>query len=252
MKLQILQKLVPGLRKEGYTEESATESSSSAARAAAAPNQPRPQVTPPGNAPPPGQYAPPPTFPHGNPLEIGRRDLDPIPMNPFSPAPLFGGPLSGDGMFVGPDHPIWAGRGQGGHGGFADRNGPWGGDGYLPSIGAPPGARFDPVGPGMGPFPPGGPGSGGFGQGPGGRGRGGLGGPHAGPDNDEFMPPGMVSAIPPASVRNLIYLRVICTCDPTSTGRRNSPTRYILSISIFGVSSSYGLDCVACEIDAKM
>lgn len=55
--------------------------------------------------------------------------------------------------------------------------GPWGGDGFLPPMGAPPGARFDPVGPGLGPFPPGG----------GGRAPRRMGDP----DNDEFMPPGM-------------------------------------------------------------
>ena len=70
-------------------------------------------------------------------------------------------------------------RGPGGNG-----RGPWGGDGFLPPMGAPPGARFDPVGPGMGPlggtFP--------------GRGRGVPGrGNTNDPDPDEFMPPGAVS-----------------------------------------------------------
>jgi len=78
-------------------------------------------------------------------------------------------------MFVGPDHPIFGGRGLGDVRG----RGPWGGDGFLPPMGAPSGARFDPVGPGIGPFP----GRGGFGNLPG---RGSL----RGPDNDEFMPPG--------------------------------------------------------------
>ncbi|KAG8978294.1 hypothetical protein FRB90_008458 [Tulasnella sp. 427] len=53
-------------------------------------------------------------------------------------------------------------------------------------MGAPPGARFDPIGPGPhGPRGPFGPGPGPFGPrgGPGGRG-------HGEPDNDEFMPPG--------------------------------------------------------------
>jgi len=59
-------------------------------------------------------------------------------------------------------------------------------------MGAPPGARFDPVGPE--PFP------GGIGGIGGGRGRG---GPHGNgrnlgePDNDEFMPPGAVSIAVP-------------------------------------------------------
>ena len=83
-------------------------------------------------------------------------------------------------MYVGPDHPMFAGRG-GGRG----QAGPWGGDGYLPPLGAPPGARFDPVGPfGRGGFPGGGfPGAG--------RGRGRPPGAFGGdPDNDEFFPPG--------------------------------------------------------------
>jgi proteasome inhibitor subunit 1 (PI31) len=67
-------------------------------------------------------------------------------------------------------------------------HGPWGGDGFLPPMGAPPGARFDPVGPFPGlRGPPGFPGGGGSGGMPG---R----GPRFGPDNDEFMPPGMVRA----------------------------------------------------------
>ena len=79
-------------------------------------------------------------------------------------------------MFVGPDHPIFGirdpNRGIGG-----SPQGPWGGDGFLPPMGAPPGARFDPVGPG--PLP-----GRGFGR------RGGNPGRRSGdPDNDEFMPP---------------------------------------------------------------
>jgi len=81
-------------------------------------------------------------------------------------------------MYVGPDHPMFAGRGGGGR---RDQAGPWAGDGYLPPLGAPPGARFDPVGPfGRGGFP-------GVG-----RGRGGPPGAFGGdPDNDEFPPPGL-------------------------------------------------------------
>jgi hypothetical protein len=85
-------------------------------------------------------------------------------------------------MLVGPNHPIFGQRGQGA---FPPNRGPWGGDGFLPPMGAPAGARFDPVGPG--PFP------GGPGLGP----RGGMpgGGNLRGPDNDEFMPPGAVSIL---------------------------------------------------------
>ena len=95
--------------------------------------------------------------------DIGRRDLDPL----GGMGGTFGGPacfgrlpggFGGDnggagGMYMGPDHPL-----------FRERFGPdadtvtgggrrWGGDGYLPPIGAPPGARFDPVGPSVRPVP---------------------------------------------------------------------------------------------------
>jgi len=169
-KIKIVQKLIPGLRKDGYTEED-TSSNASGSN----PPQPRgpPAARPQPQLPPDLREENPYRLPTQNPLEIGRRDLEPFPMNPFPP-PVFPG-VGGDGMFVGPDHPIFsAGRGRGTIG---DR-GPWGGDGYLPPMGAPPGARFDPVGPGLGPLP--------------GRGRGGPRGAGTfGPDNDEFMPPGV-------------------------------------------------------------
>ena len=83
-------------------------------------------------------------------------------------------------MFVGPDHPMFGiGRGTN-----SPNRGIWGGDGYLPPMGAPPGARFDPVGPVF-------PGRGGFGTFGNGRVR-----RPENPDNDEFMPPGMVSSSP--------------------------------------------------------
>lgn len=182
IKTQIIQKLVPNLNKEGYQEERVETS------AAGRSNAQRPRT------PPDARPQPPPLLPDlrqqqippRNPLEIGRRDLDPIPRNPFSPPSLFPG-NDPDGMFVGPDHPIFGARGG------SSTRGPWGGDGYLPPMGAPPGARFDPVGPGLGP---------GIGPFPGrgnplsGRGRRPPGG-HGAPDNDEFMPPGAVSTFPP-------------------------------------------------------
>lgn len=183
-KLKILQKIMPGLRKEGYAEDT-TETTGSGARrppdAEPGPSAgPQPQAPP--QAPPRNPFQPQPLFPD-NPLEIGRRDLDPFAPNPFSPPSLFPPGSSGDGMFVGPDHPIFGAR----RGGVLPR-GPWGGDGFLPPMGAPPGARFDPIGPIPFPFPRrGGP--------PGSRGRG-RGGPLSGePDNDEFMPPGVVSSL---------------------------------------------------------
>jgi len=189
-KLQIVQKIIPGLRKDGYTEES--EIAPSNATGSNPPRSDDPQQALPRPQEPP--HAPdyyPSHIPPENPLSIGRSDLDPFPgmnpSNPFAPPPLFP-PHGGDGMFVGPDHPIFSGRVPGGLGGPGGQ-GRWGGDRFLPPMGAPPGARFDPVGPG--PFP------GGIGGIGGGRGRGGpRGGRNLGePDNDEFMPPGAVSII---------------------------------------------------------
>ena len=211
-KLKIVQNLVPGLRKEGYTESpentyvlgvqseaNILSESSSSDRPSSQSGQGQPRFQAPRAPTPPyprhdpfGVY--PSHVPSNNPLSIGRQDLDPLPAhpNPFGPSPLFGGPSRGDGMFVGPGHPIFSdrftpGRG-GGIGGHGHHEGPWGGDGFLPPMGAPPGARFDPVGPFGSPSGQG-PGRGGpFG------GAGGAGGPlrRHDPDNDEFMPPGVV------------------------------------------------------------
>lgn len=194
LKLKIIQKLVPGLRKEGYSEE-AERMSAHIGRPAPGPEpatnppaRPRPAMPPvPDDIP----YGPRSHIPPDNPLEIGRRDLDPF--GTFAPPPLFP-PHGGDGMFVGPDHPIFGSRNEGWNG----RRGPWGGDAFLPPLGAPPGARFDPIMP----FNPR------FGSRPPRR--------HTGePDNDEFMPPGVVSA-------DLFYLgqsthfflcRGTCSCE---------------------------------------
>jgi proteasome inhibitor subunit 1 (PI31) len=201
LKLKIVQNIMPGLHKEGYSEGSDPRQSPSSPRRDPA----RPQPFSPPYAPerPIGE---PSLIPSRNPLEIGRRDLDPLGVDPlasFSPPPLFPGGSGGDGMFVGPNHPIF-GRGRGA---FPPNRGPWGGDGYLPPMGAPPGARFDPVGPGpLGPFP--------GNTGP----RGGLpgGGNLRGPDNDEFMPPGAVSVFlwsPLMLFAYVIACRVICSCE---------------------------------------
>jgi proteasome inhibitor subunit 1 (PI31) len=178
---------MPGLHKEGYSEGSDPHQSSSSPRQdSPAYNPARPQPFSPPYA-PERPFGEPSYIPSRNPLEIGRRDLDPLGVDPFSssfgPPPLFPG-SGGDGMIVGPNHPIFGQRGRGAT--FPNR-GPWGGDGFLPPMGAPPGARFDPVGPGLGPF------AGGTGLGP----RGGTpgGGNLHGPDNDEFMPPGSVSVL---------------------------------------------------------
>ncbi|KXN67372.1 hypothetical protein CONCODRAFT_80187 [Conidiobolus coronatus NRRL 28638] len=110
---------------------------------------------------------------------VGASDLDPLGgafsgprfggiggnMDPF------GGGLGNDGMYVGPNHPIFNQQ--------RPRHDPiHGGDGILPPGAVPPGARFDPIGPFGGPN------------------RGGQRGPGSGgrfsgnPDNDELPPPG--------------------------------------------------------------
>ncbi|PFH52853.1 hypothetical protein AMATHDRAFT_139412 [Amanita thiersii Skay4041] len=172
-KLAIVQKVMPGLRKDGYTEEVEVTSETPASSRNPPPARPQPIPPPEGPARNPQDVQPP--LPE-NPLEIGRRDREPFPINPFAPPSLFP-PGSGDGMFVGPEHPIFGRRRDD----IFGRQGPWGGDGFLPPLGAPPGARFDPVGPGPQ-----------AGRGPNGRGVPGSGNMRD-PDNDEFMPPGMVS-----------------------------------------------------------
>ncbi|KAK7049633.1 hypothetical protein VNI00_005664 [Paramarasmius palmivorus] len=180
-KLKIIQKLVPGLRKDGYTEDD-VQTQTQTQTTSDVNSRPRTQEEP--RIP---RYDPYEEFPYRgpshiapqNPLQIGRRDLDPLPGGSFQPPPLFP-PDHDDGMFVGPNHPIFGRRGQ-----PQGNRGPWGGDGFLPPMGAPPGARFDPIGPlgpNIGPFPGNNnPGRGNFLPGSGNI---------RGPDNDEFMPPG--------------------------------------------------------------
>lgn len=178
LQMMIVQKLIPGLRKEGYQEQS-SDTSTNAGAGSSQPANPPPARPAPVSPPYGPDYTSPLQFPPRNPLEIGRRDREPFPSNPFAPPSLFPD-NDGDGMFAGPNHPMFGPR-------FGGRGGPWGGDGFLPPMGAPPGARFDPVGPGLGgPF-----------SGFGGRGRG---MPGAGnvrdPDPDDLMPPGAVRNIP--------------------------------------------------------
>ncbi|KZT43027.1 hypothetical protein SISSUDRAFT_1040918 [Sistotremastrum suecicum HHB10207 ss-3] len=180
IKLKIIPGILPGLRKGDFQAIPEPEPETSApSQSFRQPPQPaRPHVpSPPFEPEHPSRSH----FPPENPLAIGRRDLDPFHQgqNPFAPPPLFPPGGGGDGMYVGPDHPIFGMRDPA----RRDRpgRGPWAGDGFLPPLGAPPGARFDPVIPGNSPWP--GPGRGGFGPG--------RGNPRAGdPDNDEFLPPG--------------------------------------------------------------
>lgn len=149
LKINIVQKLIPGLSKPGYTEDSPAPY---AARTGPPPN---PYTNPLRVGPPPNPYAdplryPPPhrpmvpsgadrppgfdddyeilTPPHGggyggrHPLSIGADDLGPPGLGPR--APFF------DGMHPTGDHPMFGGSGGGGGGGGV------------------PGARYDPVGPG--------------------------------------------------------------------------------------------------------
>lgn len=112
-----------------------------------------------------------------NPASIGRRDLDPFAGNPGGLAP--GGILRDDrggGSIVDFNHPLFDGRR--GEGGSGIESGPGG-------MIQPPGARWDPVGPG---FPGGGfGGRGGF-PSAGGNPLGGVG--MGDPDFDELLPPG--------------------------------------------------------------
>ncbi|BGP11493.1 hypothetical protein JCM10049v2_007400 [Rhodotorula toruloides] len=221
-RLNILQKLVPGLRKEGYTEVSERDAPRTGSGASTSggggggggapmggylpdrggpmgmfpPSNPSPSRPTPSH-PDPGTNDPlripfrsPP--PHAPLADIGRRDLEPLgglpgtfPRLPgFPGAPSLGDPDAG-GMLVGPNHPLFRDRFPPPEGGEGAEGRRWGGDGYLPPIGAPPGARFDPVGPGNGPLFGGIGGQPGAGRGGGGMGRGwgGIGGvPRVHPD----------------------------------------------------------------------
>jgi hypothetical protein len=137
-KVEIVQKLVPGLNKEGY-QEASQHVQSSQPRRASPPPEPRAERHP---------LRVPPRGPFG----IGSDDL-----NPFGP--VRGGPFGGNGMFMGPDHPLFTG----GH------------PGLLPPGAVPPNARFDPISP----YQPGV-----------GRGRGNRRFLSGEPDNDELAPPG--------------------------------------------------------------
>ncbi|KAK0391388.1 hypothetical protein NLU13_0888 [Sarocladium strictum] len=210
LKTKIVQKLIPKLQKEGYVETAeAEETANSERRAQEARNPDRPFPGNPhqGHIPPPHPYphpdlarprpgAPsgefmPPGFedeydvnrppgvgggslrmPGRSPLNIGHDDLNPPGLGPHDPlrGSFIGGgfprPGGSSGMHPTFDDPLFQGGGPGGPGQ----------GGYDPQ--APPGARWDPLGPGEGPrFP--GPGSGRgnypFGGG-GGYGGGGFGG----------------------------------------------------------------------------
>ncbi|PWZ00350.1 hypothetical protein BCV70DRAFT_109337 [Testicularia cyperi] len=218
-KTQILQTLVPGLRKDGYTEEhhGATSSTGSGGQANRTGRHPSGSGNGSGSGADPRAPRPPfagdeddPTLPSElnrpfrNPLIIGDRDLDPLGGSPmalpprfggggggghggFAPPPLFPGGDNGGGMMVGPNHPMFRDR-------FTTPRGGGDGSGGLPPGAVPPGARFDPIfpdsAPGAGPrFDPSNPHPDVGGRNPQG-GRGGGFNPASGdPDWDELAPP---------------------------------------------------------------
>ncbi|KAE8228224.1 hypothetical protein CF326_g6854 [Tilletia indica] len=197
-KINIIQKLVPGLQKEGYLEESGPATAGSSSQADRNEDQQRrrepgpdydplldprfqPRPARPGQDPHFDPFAGGGHFGGRNPATIGDRDLNPLGIPPGifggGPPPLFGGGDNGGGMIVGPNHPMFRDR-------FGSDVGGTGGEGGLPVGAVPPGARFDPIGPFGGPM---GPGRGGPGGGPRRPGRGGpLGGD---PDWDDLAPP---------------------------------------------------------------
>jgi hypothetical protein len=169
LKVKVIQKLIPGLSKEGYEESEQTTDSASGRRDPRAPypREPeQPQYDPLRHEPPPARPRPfgDPNFPPGleqppgwedpldtfrgprgampggrNPLGIGHDDLYPPglgPNDPFRPSLGPGGlprPGGGGGMHPTFDDPLF-----GGHGGEGRRGDPQ----------APDGARYDPIFPG--------------------------------------------------------------------------------------------------------
>ncbi|KAI5795615.1 PI31 proteasome regulator N-terminal-domain-containing protein [Geopyxis carbonaria] len=191
IKINIVQKLMPNLVKDGYEEERTRDGGQQSSRSQQQPHNrpdedplrvprpygggfgggPRAPPIPTGGERPPGfddeyevmqpargGYG---AMPGRHPLSIGEDDLNPPGLGPNPPlrGPFFGeggiggmggmGPMGG--MHPGPDHPMFGGMGAGGVG---------------PGARAPPGARYDPIGPGdqqpmgglRGPRGPGGPG----------------------------------------------------------------------------------------------
>ncbi|KAI8098696.1 PI31 proteasome regulator N-terminal-domain-containing protein [Halteromyces radiatus] len=173
-KINIIQRLIPGLTKPGYTEEQSTTSTQSAPSS----SQPAPSQSPPPIRPPIFDTPTSPDEPYSGIPSVGDDDLNPLGAPVRIPESLR---RPGGGMYVGPDHPIFSGR----HHDDNDSADIFGGPQPLPRGSVPPGARFDPIGPfGANPTR--------RGRGAFGRGRGqGRGGQFPGePDNDELPPPG--------------------------------------------------------------
>lgn len=175
-KLNVIQKLIPGLRKEGYEETANTaerEAASSATRQPRRDEEDRPPARDPLRD---DQPAPARPYPFNDPLAAAPRPQRPIPdfappgfedehelQRPAGRFPLPGQPFGGVGdrdlypPGLGPHDPLRMGPGGGYRGGggmhptFDDPlfQGQGGQGGYDPR--APPGARYDPIGPGDGP-----------------------------------------------------------------------------------------------------
>ena len=180
LKVNIVQKLIPKLQKEGYVETAeaeATARSERRAQEAQNPDRPfrgdpqpdmpyprphplpdmaRPRPAPVGDFPPPDfedehqMNRPPPglVMPGRAPFNIGHDDLNPPGLGPHDPlrGSFVGGGLPRPGGFSGM-HPTFDDPLFGGQGGPHGPGG--GGQGYDPQM--PPGSRWDPVGPGGGP-----------------------------------------------------------------------------------------------------
>ena len=184
LKLYIIQKLIPKLQQEDYVEIAEAENTATTERRAQEtrnplapfprgsiqPNAPFPHPSllpdlavprpgaPVGDFPPPGfddEYEMNPRFRDFHeraaerrlPPNIGHDDLNPPPLHPESPfAPAGGRPRPGWGSGMHPtfDDPLFMGSG----GGFGPSPSP--GSGFGPPSQAPPGARWDPIGPGSG------------------------------------------------------------------------------------------------------
>jgi hypothetical protein len=203
LKLSVIQKLAPGLHKEGYEESSSQDSNTNNAGASrgepgrgGGPQNPRRPAEEPEPARPypfndplaqPRRSGPLPEpipgfddeydilrrpggRPGRAPAGIGHDDLYPQGLGPNDPfRPHLGGGLPRPGGMGGGMHPTFDDPMFGGQGGQG---------GYDPM--APPGSRYDPIGPGGAPRDNRGGGRGGF---PGGGGMGGFGGPGGMPHN---------------------------------------------------------------------
>ncbi|KAI9226109.1 MAG: PI31 proteasome regulator N-terminal-domain-containing protein [Piptocephalis tieghemiana] len=177
IKVDLIQNMLPELDKSSYEESFGHDTTTATSNPSPSPPGARPEV--PGVRDHPSAR---------NPLSVGESDV-----HPLGPYPL-GGPMpgasgqggGGEGMFVGPNHPMFGGGGIGSEGGPTNPFPSGSGSLRLPPGSVPPGARFDPIGP-LDPLSGQRPGRG---RG-GGYGRGGGGHPFSGdPDNDEFPPPG--------------------------------------------------------------